>query len=79
MLIELGHSDGVKEIHMGKAIMQHLAKIAVEHTCSRIEWLTVKDKNLSKRFYDAIGATEASHMTIRRLQGPVLTRLASPE
>ena len=64
---------------LGKIIMQHLAKIAVEHTCSRIEWLTVKDKDLSKRFYDAIGATEASHMTIRRLQGQALTNLASPK
>ncbi len=59
------------------ATMHHLAGIALAHGCSRIEWLTVKDKTMSKQFYDSIGATEASHMVVRRLQGEVLSRLAT--
>ncbi|MBC3919747.1 GNAT family N-acetyltransferase [Undibacterium sp. CY18W] len=58
-------------------IMQHLAGIAQAYACSRIEWLTVKDKAMSRQFYDSIGATEASHMVVRRLQGEALNRLAS--
>lgn len=59
------------------AAMQYLAGIALAQACSRIEWLTVKDKAMSKQFYDSIGATEASHMVVRRLQGEALTRLAT--
>ncbi|MCH8620760.1 GNAT family N-acetyltransferase [Undibacterium sp. TS12] len=61
---------------LGEAVMKHLSHIAVTHQCTRIEWLTVKDKDMSKRFYDAIGATEASHMQVRRLQGQALTNLS---
>jgi GNAT superfamily N-acetyltransferase len=61
---------------LGLTIMQHLASIAVDEGCSRIEWLTVKDKQMSKEFYDSIGAVEASHMTVRRVQGDALHKLA---
>lgn len=44
--------------------------------CTRIEWLSVRDKQLSADFYDAIGATRADHMIVRRLQGQVLRELA---
>ncbi|MFZ6639764.1 GNAT family N-acetyltransferase [Undibacterium sp. TC4M20W] len=60
----------------GLSIMQHLAGIAVDAGCSKIEWLTVKDKQMSKEFYDSIGAVEASHMIVRRVQGEALRRLA---
>ncbi|MBI3728431.1 MAG: GNAT family N-acetyltransferase [Burkholderiales bacterium] len=62
---------------LGLNIMQHLASIAVDEGCSRIEWLTVKDKQMSKEFYDSIGAVEASHMMVRRVQGEALRKLAS--
>lgn len=61
---------------LGLAIMQHLASIAVDEGCSRIEWLTVRDKQMSKDFYDSIGAVEASHMMVRRVQGEALHKLA---
>ena len=61
---------------LGRAIMQQLASIAVDEGCSRIEWLTVKDKQMSKEFYDSIGAVEATHMVVRRVQGEALRNLA---
>ncbi|MFZ6707503.1 GNAT family N-acetyltransferase [Undibacterium sp. TC9W] len=61
---------------LGLTIMQHLASIAVDAGCSRIEWLTVKDKQMSKEFYDSIGAVEANHMMVRRVQGDALRKLA---
>lgn len=61
---------------LGLGIMQHLACIAIDEGCSRIEWLTVRDKQMSKEFYDSIGAVEASHMMVRRVQGEALRKLA---
>lgn len=56
--------------------MAALARIAVAGGGTRMEWFTVRDKTMARGFYDALGAQEASHMAIRRLQGEALARLA---
>ena len=45
--------------------MAALARLAVDHGCSRIEWLTVAGKADTAAFYDAIGSTAAGHMASR--------------
>ena len=59
------------------AAMARLAQIALACGCSRIEWLTVKGKEMSRAFYDAIGSVEADHMTVRRIQADGLKALAT--
>ncbi len=54
-----------------------LASLAIAQGCSRIEWLTVRAKDDTAAFYDAIGSTTADHMAVRRLQGHALRALAS--
>lgn len=61
---------------IAQAAMSRLAQIALAAGCSRIEWLTVKGKAMSRGFYDAIGSEEADHMTVRRIQADRLTALA---
>lgn len=61
---------------IAQAAMAGLARIALDSGGTRIEWLTVKGKEMSRAFYEAIGSREADHMTVRRIQGDALQALA---
>jgi len=41
----------------GKALLLHLAKIAREHHCGRMEWLSLDWNKFSNDFYRSLGAT----------------------
>ena len=61
---------------IGKALLAHLAKIAVERHCGRLEW-AVLDWNVDAiGFYEKLGARPNSEWTVYRLTGDSLTRLA---
>ena len=62
---------------VGKALLQHLARIAVERDCGRFEW-AVLDWNASAReFYVSLGAKPVPEWDIFRVTGAALKRLAS--
>jgi GNAT superfamily N-acetyltransferase len=61
---------------VARAALAGLARLAITHGCSRIEWLTVAAKADTAAFYDAIGSTAADHMAVRRLHGDALRALA---
>lgn len=61
---------------VARQAMIALARIALAHGCSRIEWLTVAARHETAAFYDAIGSAPAGHMAVRRLQGDALRALA---
>lgn len=65
--------------HRGLATqaMAALARIAQANGCTRMEWLALKDKAPTRSFYGAVGAREADHMTVLRLQGDALAKLAA--
>ncbi len=61
----------------GKALLIHLAKLAVERRCGRFEW-SVLDWNVEAQdFYRALGATVMPDWRITRVTGDALVRLAS--
>ena len=61
---------------VGKALLAHLAKIAVERGCGRMEW-AVLDWNVDAiGFYERLGAKSNSDWTVYRLTGDSLSRLA---
>lgn len=61
---------------VGKALLVHLAKIAVERNCGRMEW-AVLDWNVDAiGFYEKLGAKPNSEWTVYRLAGDSLNRLA---
>jgi GNAT superfamily N-acetyltransferase len=61
---------------IGKALLAHLAKIAVERNCGRMEW-AVLDWNVDAiGFYEKLGAKPNSDWTVYRLVGDSLNRLA---
>lgn len=51
----------------GKALLQHLASIAVERNCGRMEWVCLDWNAPSIEFYKSIGAVPMEDWTIYRL------------
>jgi len=61
---------------IGKTLLAHLARIAVERNCGRLEW-AVLDWNVDAiGFYEKLGAKPNSEWTVYRLTGDSLNRLA---
>lgn len=61
----------------GRALLVHLARIAVERGCGRFEW-AVLDWNASAiSFYRSLGATVLPDWRITRLTGAALASLAA--
>ena len=62
---------------VGKALLQHLATLAVERQCGRLEW-SVLDWNVDAiGFYESLGARPQDEWTVYRVTGDALTRLAN--
>ena len=61
---------------IGKALLRHLARIAVERGCGRIEWSVLDWNETAIRFYRSLGARPMDEWTVYRLTGEGITRLA---
>ena len=62
---------------IGKALLTHLAGIAVERGCPRFEWVALDWNRNAIDFYEKMGAKQMSELRIFRLTGADLVRLAS--
>lgn len=60
----------------GKALLLHVAGIAADRGCGRLEWSVLDWNEPSIRFYQSLGALPLDDWTIFRVTGPVLQRLA---
>lgn len=63
----------------GKALLRHLAKLAKERECGRVEWAVLDWNEPSINFYRSIGAVGLDDWRIFRLGGEALDALASKE
>ena len=61
----------------GKALLQALAKLAVERGCARLEWSVLDWNTPSIDFYKSLGAKPQSDWTIFRLSDLALLQLSS--
>jgi ribosomal protein S18 acetylase RimI-like enzyme len=61
----------------GKALMVHLARIAVARDCGRFEWWVLDWNEPSIRFYRSLGAIGMDEWTVQRVAGDALTQLAA--
>lgn len=61
----------------GKALLKHLAGIAVECDCGRFEWSVLDWNESAIRFYESLGARPLSEWVGYRLEGEALLALAS--
>ena len=60
----------------GKALLEHLAQIAVERKCGRFEWTVLDWNEPAIGFYRRLGAAPMEDWTIMRVSGAALERLA---
>jgi GNAT superfamily N-acetyltransferase len=61
---------------VGRTLLTHLAQIAVERNCGRLEWSVLDWNRDAIGFYERIGARPNSEWTVYRLTGEALTGLA---
>jgi len=60
----------------GKAMMAHVAGIAVARQCARFEWWALRSNASALRFYENIGARQMDELVVHRLQDGDIARLA---
>jgi GNAT superfamily N-acetyltransferase len=60
----------------GKALLLHVARIARERGCGRLEWAALDWNTPAWDFYRALGATPLEDWTMFRVTGDALERLA---
>ena len=60
----------------GKALLTHLARLAVERGCGRLEWAVLDWNKDAVGFYERLGAVAMDDWTVYRLSGDSLRRLA---
>jgi GNAT superfamily N-acetyltransferase len=61
---------------VGRALIVHLARIAVERRCGRMEWSVLDWNEPAIRFYKSLGARPMDEWTVFRVTGDALVRLA---
>ncbi|MFA9380554.1 MAG: N-acetyltransferase family protein [Acetanaerobacterium sp.] len=60
----------------GKAVFVHLAQLASQNDCARMEWTCLDWNTPSHRFYQSLGASTHPSWIIHRLSGDRLDALA---
>ena len=76
-LEDLYVSPEVRGVGAGKALLQHLARIAVDKDCGRFEWNVLDWNEPSIKFYDSLGAKPQSEWIGYRMTGDALHDLAA--
>lgn len=62
---------------VGRALLAHLAAVAVSRGCTRLEWAVLEWNEPALGFYRKLGATELSEWATHRLEGPSLQAVAT--
>lgn len=63
----------------GKAIMKHLARLAINKQCGRFEWCVLDWNQPAIDFYNSIGAQPQNEWLLYRLTGEALQSFAEQE
>ena len=62
---------------IGKALLQAVARLAVQRGCGRFEWSVLDWNTPAILFYEALGARPMSDWTVMRVTGEALRRLGA--
>ncbi len=62
---------------IGQRLLAHLAELAVERGCGRMEWTVLDWNEPALRFYERMGARVMKEWKLCRLTGDSLTRVAA--
>jgi GNAT superfamily N-acetyltransferase len=61
---------------IGRRLLSHLARLAVDRDCGRMEWSVLGWNETAIRLYRSVGASPMQEWTVFRLTGDALGRLA---
>lgn len=61
---------------LGRALLLHLAKLANQRGCGRMEWTVLDWNQPAIDFYESLGARRMKEWQVCRLSGPALTQYA---
>lgn len=78
-LEDLYVSPASRGLGAGKALLQHLAKIAVANNCGRFEWSVLDWNQPAIDFYESLGAKPKSEWIGYRMDGQTLIDFANAE
>ena len=76
-LEDLYVTPSARGLGAGKAMLRHLAALAVEHDCGRFEWSVLDWNEPAIRVYDAIGAEPMTEWIRYRMSGETLKKFAA--
>jgi len=65
-----------RALGVGKALLRHLAGVALERACGRFEWAVLDWNRSARDFYEALGAEANPAWVNYRITGEALERLA---
>jgi len=69
---------GARGAGLGKALLAHLAALAVERDCARLEWSVLDWNEPAIGFYTTLGARPMDEWSVMRVDGAALLALGSP-
>jgi GNAT superfamily N-acetyltransferase len=75
-LEDLYLTPAYRELGAGKALLQHLARIAVQEGCGRFEWSVLDWNEPALQFYRSIGALPLEEWVRHRMAGSALVEFA---
>lgn len=75
-LEDLYLTPAYRQVGAGKALLQHLARIAVAEGCGRFEWSVLTWNEPALQFYRSIGAWPMDEWVRYRIAGPALAQFA---
>ncbi|EEF24118.1 conserved hypothetical protein, partial [Ricinus communis] len=75
-LEDLYVTPGARGAGAGKALLRHLAGIALDRDCGRFEWAVLDWNTPAIDFYRAMGAQAMAEWTVQRVTGDALVALA---
>lgn len=64
---------------IGKALLVHLARVAIKNNCGRLVWQVLDWNTPAIEFYESLGATVMKEWLTMRVTGDALVRLATEE
>jgi GNAT superfamily N-acetyltransferase len=66
-----------RNLGAGKALLKHLAKVALSEDCGRFEWSVLHWNEPAIQFYQSIGAEPQNEWVCYRLAGTALEEFAN--
>ncbi|WP_425229273.1 N-acetyltransferase family protein [Sphingomonas sp.] len=75
-LEDLYVSETARGQGVGKALLGHLAQVALDTGCARFEWSVLDWNAPAIAFYRAMGAVAMEEWTVQRIEGAALAQLA---